>query len=148
MSVQLTMSQNLLVELIREDSHAREMVRRDPARAFAALVNDRNMIKARKNIFFPSAQALALDEILGCIADPKEAKELLNSYLTPEAVAEMIAMMGERPSVVSQVADIQTVLAALEMNLSANQAASLIEPYLLLKAWAINLKERSNWEEE
>ncbi|HAU66371.1 MAG: hypothetical protein UT30_C0001G0045 [Candidatus Uhrbacteria bacterium GW2011_GWF2_39_13] len=143
MSVQLVRSDVLLVQLLRGDADVKDRVRNDPGMALTAL----GSLHGEKRLSV-SVQARVLEEIVSLVSDPAQVRQLLSTHLTDEATAEMIAVMGDRPSVAAQIVDIQTVLAALEMDVGMNDATSGLEASLLLRAWALNLKDRPDWEQE
>ena len=133
----------LLVQLLRGDTDIKKRVRNDPGTALTALGSLYG--EAQLPV---SMQARVLEEIIVLVNDPNEARELLASHLTPEATAEMIAVMGDRLSAVSQIVDFNVLVAALEMDVGIKDSTSALEPSLLIRAWAMNLKDRPDWEEE
>lgn len=143
MSVELVKPEIFLVQFLRGDQAITERIRQDPGMALAALES----LHGEKRLSL-SVQARVLDGILSLVSDPAQARELLSAHLTEQATAEMIAVMGDRPSVASQIVDIQTVLAALEMHASMEDLTSGLEASLLVKALALNLKDRPDWEHE
>ncbi len=90
-----------------------------------------------------AGQSRLFEEILGEIDDPDNAAELVNQNIDAEAAAEMIAVRGDLASVASTVVDADIIMAALLED--ATESPALLP--LLIKAWAIKLLDRSDWEE-
>ncbi|MBI2473671.1 hypothetical protein HYV70_03915 [Candidatus Uhrbacteria bacterium] len=132
-----------LVSLLKNPDSVKRLVNQNPGVALAAL----REVSGSGSLSL-SVQARALEEILVHISsNPERVRQLLNDHLTSETQAEMIAVMGDRPSVACQVVGFETLLAALEMDVSKD-FSSRLEPCLLLRAWAMNLKDRPEWEDE
>lgn len=93
--------------------------------------------------------ARALDQALGLISDPSEARRLLDQHVTHEVQAEMAAVHGDLPSVLIHVADPTVVVAALELDASdvESDPSGVTSVALLIRAWAQNARERDDWSE-
>lgn len=147
-----------------------ELERLDPSRVVAGLAGGDSSIKAAAaqnpsmaleviaTVYILGGASLpvlarALDNTLGLIADPVEACKLLDDHLTQEAQAEMVAIHGDRLSVVVQVADPAVIVAALEFDAAPEFDADgqkkrvLVSASLLVLAWAQNVSNRTDWEE-
>lgn len=123
----------------------------DPAIVAAARENPRTALAVIGNSYSDGQTNLpvlarATDEALGMIANPVEARKVLNQNLLPDAQAEMTAAHSDRLSVILQIADPQVVIAALETDVGFGRV-SAAEVCFLLMAWATNLKVRPDWED-
>lgn len=138
--------------------------RMDPKRVIAGLVADDPVIKEAACVSPSTALALiaqvhnqgganlpvlarALDQALGLIPDLSEARRLLDQHVTHEVQAEMAAVHGDLPSVLVHVADPTVVVGALELDASETDPNGITSVALLIRAWAQNAKDRSDWSE-
>lgn len=138
----------------------------DPKRVVAGLVADDPAIKGAASESPSTALAViaqvhtqgganlpvlarALDQALGLIPDPSEARRLLDQHVTHEVQAEMAAVHGDLPSVLVHVADPTVVVGALELDASKVETdpSGITSVALLIRAWAQNARARDDWSE-
>jgi hypothetical protein len=91
----------------------RAMVRANPAGALAVLVQ-----MHRDGVGSPRGRGFLFDEILGEVAKPQEAQNLVDQHLTRTAVAELLVQRAGLPSVAAEVLDRETIIAALVLDIS------------------------------
>lgn len=134
----------LVIGLASDDEQVKAAAAADPGTALSTISQVHGQGGKRLPVL-----ARALDTVLGLIADPKEARQLLNDHLTPEAQAQMIAVHGDLPSVAVQLADPDVIVAALEIDtdMESLSLGSALRVSLLIRAWAQNAKDRPDWDE-
>lgn len=145
----------------KEGSHeALALVRENPQAALMALQKgDQALGLSLKG------SADILDEVVGAVGDPAEARALMNSHLTAERQAELLQGRGDLPAVASEIVDLDVVLRAVHDDVRAAGGVSrgyadddedldgegygIVNPrygmMLVLRSWALKLKDRPDY---
>jgi hypothetical protein len=85
------------------------------------------------------------DEVVAAIGSAQEARELMHMHLTPDRLAELVSGRGDLPSVAANVADIDTLVAAITADMVTAQDE--IEAFFRAMTWAVKLADRDDYDE-
>jgi hypothetical protein len=85
------------------------------------------------------------EEVVGAIGDADEALELMRKHLTPDRLAELVVGRGDLPSAAALVADIDTLVAAINADMVA--AKDEAEAVFCAMTWAVKLVDRDDYDE-
>lgn len=75
----------------------------------------------------PRGSADILEEVVSAVPDADKAQEMLRDHLTPERLRELIAARGDLPAVVTDIAGLDDILAAILSDISSGMIKPLHE---------------------
>jgi len=93
----------------------------------------------------PRGASDALDEVVGVIPDPAEARRLMESHLTYDRAEELLRGRGDLPSTAAMLVGKETIVRVIAADIDGTEGEA--EKMFRIFVWAEKLKDRDDWDE-
>ncbi len=119
---------------------ARAAIRENPGAALAVIAENGGELTV-------IGQGRLLDQVIGQIADPDEARDLVEGTLARPLRVCIMTAQSDLPTAAAQVLAIDDVVEAMLGDMDEDSAQALLQRLVVMQSWMVNLKDRSDYAE-